>query len=119
MHAQMVQHRFQLVVQLLLGHLVVRCVTQRQIAGPVHCYTIFRIGQVFGREPEIDSVVRKVAEQAGRERARFRAVFAPVHLPGRLTDHLDVAHRVLEPVHSKIEIDCKDGLLENGRIEIA
>ena len=63
MHAHMVtQHRFQLVVQLLLGHLVVRRVVQSQIAGAVNGDAIIGIGQVLGRQPEIDSVVRQVAE---------------------------------------------------------
>ena len=64
---------FSLSYSFCLRHLVVRCVTERQISRPVHCDAIFRIGQVFGREPEVDRVARDVVEQSQRERARSRA----------------------------------------------
>jgi hypothetical protein len=68
-------------VQLLLGHLVVRRVVQRQIAGAVHRDAIFRIGKVFGREPEIHRVVREVAEQAHREERGFERLVRDEPMP--------------------------------------
>src|SRR5262249_23407453 len=71
-HAEMAQHRLELVIKPLLRDLVVRRVAQRHIAGLVDGDAIFRIGQVLGGEPEIHRVTGKLAEQTERHQRGFK-----------------------------------------------
>ena len=61
-------------------------------------------------------MARQVVEQPHRQQRGLDRLLAPVHRPQRLADHLDVAHRVLEPVHAEIEIVQRERLLEHGRV---
>ena len=55
-------------------------------------------GQVLGGQPEVDGVGGDVAQSASGGELGLDRLLAPVHLLGRLADHLDVAHRVVEVV---------------------
>ena len=62
MHAQVSQHRLELVVQLLVSHLVVGPIAQRDLAEIVDRDAIVGLGQVLGREPKIDGMAREISQ---------------------------------------------------------
>ena len=117
-HAQVTEHRLQLLVEPLLRHLIVRRVTQRELPVSVHADSIVRIGQVLRREPEVDGVSCDVIQQSERRELGLERFLAFVHLAHRLADHLDIAHRKLEPVHAEIEVVQRNGLLKERQVRL-
>ena len=116
--AQVAEHRLELVVEAGAGHLVPDLVAERDVAVRFEGHTIVRAGQILGGQPEVDGVARDVTEQPGGRELRFDRLLAPVHLLGRLADHLDVAHRVLEVVGAEVEVVDAEGLLEHRRVRL-
>ena len=75
-------------------------------------------GQVLGREPEVDGVLGDLVERERRRELRLDRLLAAEHRRGRLADHLDVAHRVLEAGHPEVEVVDAERLLELRRVRL-
>ena len=116
MHAQVIEHGLEFVVQLLLGYVVIGRVAQGDLPLLIDTDTVVRVRQVFGGEPEVDGVKSDIVQRKHRCQFRLDGLFAFVHGCLGLADHLDVAHRVLESLHAKVKIVQPEGLLELGRV---
>ena len=116
MHAQVIEHGLEFVVQLLLGYVIIGRIAQRDLPLFIDTNTIVRIRKVFGGEPEIDGVKSDILQRKHRCQFRLDGLFAFVHRSLGLADHLDIAHRVLESLHAKVKIVQPERLLELGRV---
>ncbi len=113
LQADLAEHAAQLVVKLAHRNLVVGSVGERDAAVAIDGDPIVGLGQILGRQPEIDGVAGDFVQGAiGRQRGQQR-LLGPVHSAQRLADHLDIAHRVGEVRHAKIEVVQRQGLLEH------
>ena len=108
------QHRTQFLVELLLGHLVVRRIVQGQAVVAIDRHAVVRVGQVLGRQPEIHRVARDLIQRPVGHQRRQQRFFRPIHAAQRLAVHLDVAHREGKTVHPEIEVVQRQRLLEHG-----
>src|SRR5262245_9143065 len=118
-HAEVAEHRLELVVQPVAGGLVSHFVAESDAAVGLEGDAVVGPGQVLGRQPEVDGVGGDVAQDPRGRELRLERFLAPVHLLGRLADHLDVAHRELEVLGAEVEVVDAERLLEDGRVGLA
>ena len=115
-HAKVIEHGLEFVVEFLLCHLVIGCVAQRDLPLLVDGDAVVGIRQVFGGEPEVDGMMRDILQREHWRQLCLNGFFAFVHGSLGLADHLDVAHRVLETLHTKVKVVQPERLLELGRV---
>ena len=65
-HAKVIEHGLEFVVEFLLCHLVIGCVAQSDLPLLVDGDAIVGIGQVFGGEPEVDGMTRDITKREHR-----------------------------------------------------
>jgi hypothetical protein len=112
-HAQVIEHRLQLAVQLLLRLLVVGRVRQADVAVVRERHAVVGCRQILGRQPEVDRVGGDIGQRELRGEHGLERLLALEHLGVGLADHLDVAHRVVEPGHPEVEVVDAQCLLED------
>ena len=101
MHAEVPEHRLQLVVEPVLRLLVVGRVGQPDLAVARQRHPVVGRRQVLGRQPEVDRVGRDVGQREHRRELGLERLLALEHLGVGLADHLDVAHRELEVLRAR------------------
>src|SRR5262245_22167278 len=95
-HAEAVQHRLELLVELLFRGLVVERVREVDVPVAVDRDAVVRPRQVIGGRPEVHGMAGEGVERPHRGEPCLERLLPPVHRTLRLAHHLDIAHRVLE-----------------------
>ena len=94
-------------------------VREGQPAFAVDGHAVLGQRQVFGREPEVDRVLRDLLERPAGCELRLDRLLAAEHRRLRLPDHLDVPERIVVVVAAEVEVVQPERLLEDRRVLVA
>ena len=117
-HVEVIEHRLELLVELLLGHLVGRRVAERDAAVALDRDAILGRGRSSVESQKSTACCATISSDHCGARP-VSIGFSPRNIGAlRLADHLDVAHRVLEARHAEVEVVQPERLLVLRRVRL-